>query len=350
MKKSFMYIFLFIIFIIAIGKILVKGEKTRNCLIAHKISIMKEIDENNNRIKTLTHLNIIRYKLMSENIFVELPEDSVELVKEDVNKNEVVYEDDSIDFGQIDDTQVKSVTLDWENEIRNETKYKIDIDKLKSEPIKFNLKKNDTEVIIYHTHTTETYSKDENLNYEASGEFRTLDKNANVVRVGERLKECLENANVKVHHDTEYYDYPSYNLSYSKAGKAILNLTKKYTGAEIVLDIHRDALGTGSQIYRPIVNVNGKDTAQILLVVGTCQGGLNHPNWRENLKFALKLQQIANQKYPGFCRYVSLRKERFNQQVSKGAIIVEMGATGNTIDEVLRAAELFSEVLLEVAE
>lgn len=350
MKKSFMYIFLFIIFIIAIGKILVSGEKTRNFLIAHTISIIAATDENNSHIKTLTHLNIIRYKLMSENIFVELPEDKVELVKEDVNKNEVVYENVPIDLEQIDDTQVKSVTLDWKNEIRNETKYKIDIDKLKSEPLKFNLKKKDTEVIIYHTHTTETYSKDESLDYEASGEFRTLDKNANVVRVGERLKECLENANVKVYHDTEYYDYPSYNLSYSKAGKAILNLTKKYTGAKIVLDIHRDALGVGNQIYRPIINVNGKDTAQILLVVGTNQGGLNHPNWRENLKFALKLQQIANQKYPGFCRYVSLRKERFNQQVSRGAIIVEMGATGNTIDEVLRATELFSEVLLEVAE
>lgn len=350
MKKSFMYIFLFIIFIVGIGKILVKGEKTRNFLIAHTLSIMSVFNEDNSHIKTLTHLNIIRYKLMSENIFVELPEDKVELEKEEVKKNEVIFEDNSENLDKIDDTQVKSVTLDWKNEIRNETKYRIDADKLKNEPLKFNLKKKDTEVIIYHTHTTETYSKDENLNYEASGDFRTLDKNANVVRVGERLKECLEKADVKVYHDTEYYDYPSYNLSYSKAGKAILNLTKKYTDAEIVLDVHRDALGMGNQIYRPIINVNGEDTAQILLVVGTNQGGLNHPNWRENLKFALKLQQVANEKYPGFCRYVSLRKERFNQQVAKGAIIVEMGATGNTMDEVLRATKLFSEVLLDVAE
>ena len=350
MKTSFMYIFLFIIFIIAVGNILVKREKTRNFLLSHTISIMNAFDENNSHIKTLTHLNIIRYKLMSENIFVELPEDKVELEKEEVNNDEVIYEDYKVDLEQIDDTQVKSVTLDWKNEIRNETKYKIDIDKLKAEPLKFSLKKKDTEVIIYHTHTTETYSKDANLNYEASGEFRTLDKNANVVRVGERLKECLEKADVKVYHDMEYYDYPSYNLSYSKAGKAILNLTKKYAGAKVILDVHRDALGTGNQIYRPIININGKDTAQILLVVGTNQGGLNHPNWRENLKFALKLQQKANEKYPGFCRYVSLRKERFNQQVSKGAIIVEMGATGNTMDEVLRATELFSEILLEVAE
>lgn len=345
MKKSFMYIFLFIIFISLLGNVLVQSEKMRNFFVMHTIPAMKIVDESSTGIITFTHLNIIRYKLMSENIFIELPEDKVEVV-EDIEKNEVV----EIKEEEIDTPQVKSVTLDWKNELRNETKYKIDVDKLKNEDLKFGLKKKNTEVIIYHTHTTETYSKDKDFDYEASGEFRTLDKNANVVRVGEKIKECLEKNNVGVYHDTEYYDYPSYNLSYSKAGKAILNLLKKYSNAKVVLDIHRDALGTGDQIYRPVVNINGEDTAQILLVVGTNQGGLNHPNWRENLKFALKLQQVANEKYPGFCRYVSLRKERFNQQVSNGAIIVEMGATGNTMEEVLRAGELFSEILLEVAD
>ncbi len=345
MKKSFMYIFLFIIFISLLGNVLVQSEKMRNFFVMHTIPVMKIVDESSTGIITFTHLNIIRYKLMSENIFIELPEDKVEVV-EDIEKNEVV----EIKEEEIDTPQVKSVTLDWKNELRNETKYKIDVDKLKNEDLKFGLKKKNTEVIIYHTHTTETYSKDKDFDYEASGEFRTLDKNANVVRVGEKIKECLEKNNVGVYHDTEYYDYPSYNLSYSKAGKAILNLLKKYSNAKVVLDIHRDALGTGDQIYRPVVNINGEDTAQILLVVGTNQGGLNHPNWRENLKFALKLQQVANEKYPGFCRYVSLRKERFNQQVSNGAIIVEMGATGNTMEEVLRAGELFSEILLEVAD
>ncbi len=349
MKKSFMYIFLFLIFVVFIGKILVKSEKIRGFFIVHTIPVMRVANEDGTGLVNFTYLNIMRYKLMSENIFVELPEDKVEKV-EDIEKNEVIYEENQAIIEDVDIPQVKSVTLDWKNELRNDTKYKIDIEKLKNEDLKFNLKKKDTEVIIYHTHTTETYSKDKSLDYEASGEFRTLDKNANVVRVGEKIKKCLEANNVGVYHDTEYYDYPSYNLSYSKAGKAILNLVKKYTSAKIVLDVHRDALGTGEQIYRPVVNIDGKDTAQILLVVGTNQGGLSHANWRENLKFALKLQQVANEKYPGFCRYVSLRKERFNQQVSNGAIIVEMGATGNTMEEVLRAGELFSEILLEVAE
>ena len=240
--------------------------------------------------------------------------------------------------------------MDWKNEFKNNTKYNVDMEALKREDLSFELKKNDTEVIIYHTHTTETYTKQDDDCYEESGEFRTLDKNYNVVKVGGRIKELLEKRGVGVFHEQEIYDYPSYNLSYSKAGKAITSLVKKYKNANIVLDIHRDALGTGTEIYKPIVNIAGEDVAQILLVVGSNQGGLSHSKWRENLKFALKIQQIANQKYPGLCRYVILRKERFNQHVAPGALIVEMGATGNTMDEVLRSAALFTDVLLEVIE
>lgn len=346
MKRSFMYIFFGMILICFFGNICIKNSNIRRFFVLQTIPIIKIVNEGSN-ISNISYMNIIRYKLMSENIFIELPEDKVELVDENVD-DEVLTQETDIESNR--ENNVKSVTLDWKNELRNETKYKIDVEKLKNEKLKFDLKNKDTEVIIYHTHTTETYSKSSDFNYDDSGEFRTLDRNANVIRIGNYLKDLLEDNNIKVYHDTEYYDYPSYNLSYSKAGKAILNLTKKYKEANVVLDIHRDALGSGDQIYRPVIEIDGEDVAQILLVVGTNQGGLNHPNWKENLKFALKLQQAANEKYPGLCRYVSLRRERFNQQVAKGAIIVEMGATGNTIDEVERATKLFGDILLDVIE
>lgn len=343
MKNSFMYIFFILILVIA-GSILIKLNSLPAFLIKQAIpavQIIKNIDSG--EISGFSYINILKYKMMSENIFIELPEDFAELEKEDV-KDEIVKEEKLLN----EESQVKSVTLEWKNEIRNETKYDIDVEKLKSEQLNFSLSNSGTEIIIYHTHTTEAYSQDENYQYVESGNFRTLDDAANVLAVGEHVKSTLEKLNINSFHDTSYYDYPSYNLSYSKAGKAILALVKKYTNAKIVLDIHRDALSTDTKIYRPVITVANKSVAQILLVVGTNQGGLNHPNWRENLKFALKLQQIANQKYPGLCRYVSLRKERFNQQVAPGAIIVEMGATGNTLDEVLRASELFAEILAEV--
>jgi len=328
------------------GIMLLKNTEMGISLIGRGIPVIRAVNEEIIGIRLLSYVDILKDKLMSEDVFIELPEDSVELESQNIEEEKVVEEKTETK----DSYDIKSVTLEWKNEFKNNTKYVVDVEGLKSENLSFNVNKKETEVIIYHTHTTETYTKTEDDIYEESGEFRTLDKNYNVVRVGDRVRQLLEKNGVDVYHEQEIYDYPSYNLSYSKAGKAITALTKKYKNAKIVLDIHRDALGTGTEIYRPIVNIGGEDIAQILLVIGSDQGGLSHGKWRENLKFALKIQQIANQKYPGLCRYVILRKERFNQHVAPGAIIVEMGATGNTIDEVLRSADLFTDVLLEVIE
>jgi len=342
--KCFCVISGFIFFINFTGKTLLKNSDIGISLIGKGVPIIRAVNEEIVGITLISYVDIIKDKLMSENVFVELPEDLVEYEPINIEEEKVVDEIEEAQNGP----NIKSVTLDWKNEFKNNTKYKVDIESLKCEKLSFDLKKDEVNVILYHTHTTETYTKDENSEYEFSGDFRTLDKNYNVVKVGDRIKTLLEKRNIGVYHDTEIYDYPSYNLSYSKAGKAITNLTKKYKNADVVLDIHRDALGSSTEIYRPIINIDGKDIAQILLVVGTNQGGLSHSKWKENLKFALKIQQIANQKYPGLCRYVILRKERFNQHVAPGAIIVEMGATGNTMDEVLRAADLFTEILVEV--
>ena len=349
MRKFIRLFLVFAIFFLIInftGILILKNTEIGISLIGKGIPVVRAVNEEIIGIRLLSYVDIIKDKFMSENVFIELPEDSVELEPQDIEEENVIEEITETK----DEYDIKSVTLDWKNEFKNNTKYNIDIEALKRENLSFDLKKKYTEVLIYHTHTTETYTKMEVDTYEESGEFRTLDKNYNVVKVGNRVKELLEKRGIGVYHEQEIYDYPSYNLSYSKAGKAITALTNKYKNANIVLDIHRDALGTGTEIYRPIVNIGGEDVAQILLVVGSNQGGLSHSKWRENLKFALKIQQIANQKYPGLCRYVILRKERFNQHVAPAALIVEMGATGNTMDEVLRSADLFTDILLEVIE
>jgi len=349
MKKIVKLSLVFIIFFLIInfaGVMLLKSTELGISLIGKGIPIVRAVNEEIVGIKIVSYIDIIKDKFLSEEVFIELPEDSVELEPQNIENEKVIKEIEETK----NDYEIKSVTLDWKSEFKNNTKYSVDIEALKREKLSFNLKKKDTEVIIYHTHTTETYTKAAGDTYEESGEFRTLDKNYNVVKVGSRIKDLLEKRGIVAYHEQEVYDYPSYNLSYSKAGKAISALTKKYKNADIVLDVHRDALGSKNEVYRPIVNIAGNDVAQILLVVGSNQGGLSHSNWRENLKFALKIQQIANQKYPGLCRYVILRKERFNQHVAPGAIIVEMGATGNTMDEVLRSADLFTDVLSEVIE
>lgn len=310
-------------------------------VISNAIPIVDIVMAENQNFTMLSYVDLLRNRFVSDDIFVELPEDSVELVQEEVKDDDIVTE-------IVEEDYRKSVTMDWKRVLKNGTKYAVDSDSLVNKKLNFSMPKSEVGVLIYHTHTTESYSQSKGYEYQASGNFRTLDSNANVSRVGKFLKELLARDGIKTYHDETIYDSPSYNLSYSKAGKSVATLAKKYSSASVILDIHRDAIGSDTEIYRPIVNINGRDVAQILLVVGTNQGGLTHNNWRENLKFALKLQKVADEKYPGLFRYVDLRKERFNQHIAPGAIIVEMGATGNTMDEVLSATELFEEILLEV--
>ena len=154
------------------------------------IPVIRIVNEGSN-IGSISYMNIIKYKLMSENIFIELPEDKVELIDENVD-DEVLIQEDEIEKNE--ENNVKSVTLDWKNELRNETKYKIDVEKLKNEKLKFNLKNKDTEVIIYHTHTTETYSKSSDFNYDEiylpyEEETIYLDRHSNALHLIQRLRD-----------------------------------------------------------------------------------------------------------------------------------------------------------------
>lgn len=280
---------------------------------------------------------------ISHEIFKELPEDKVEVIVEEANEvqEEIFYE-------VLEPISTYEVTLDWSTMLKNLTTYKVDVEKLLKEELKFSLNKKDIETVIYHTHTTESYTQSNDYRYQASGVYRTLDINANMIRIGEEMKKNLQKNGIGVYHDKTIYDYPDYNSSYSKAGKGILETLKKYKNTKIVLDLHRDAISVNTDQYKPVVQIEDKKVAQFLLVVGTNQGGLKHSEWRENLKLALKIKKLADEKYPGLCRYVILRKERFNQQVTNGAMIVEMGATGNTVEEVLQTSKYVSELIAEV--
>lgn len=280
---------------------------------------------------------------LSQTIFVEEIE-----TREDVAENATGVNEEREEFEEYTEPNYYEVTLDWSTMLKNLTTYKVDVDELLKEDLKFNISKNGIEAIIYHTHTTESYTSSKDYMYEESGVYRTLNDKANMIKIGEQVKKDLQKHGIGVYHDTTTYDYPDYNSSYSKAGKGIVQLAKKYKNAKIILDIHRDAISINTEQYKPVIKIGDKNVAQFLLVVGTNQGGLSHPNWKENLKLALKIKKLADEKYPGLCRYVILRKERFNQQVTNGAMIVEMGATGNTVEEVLETSKYFSELLEEV--
>ena len=116
---------------------------------------------------------------------------------------------------------------------------------------------------------------------------------------------------------------------------------------DIVIDLHRDAIGS-SDLYAPKVLINGNPAAQIMLVMGTDGGGLEHSNWNQNLKIAVKIQEKANEMYPGLFRPIIIRNSRYNQHVAKGAFIIEVGATGNTLEECFLSMQCFANILEEV--
>jgi stage II sporulation protein P len=202
--------------------------------------------------------------------------------------------------------------------------------------------------LILHTHSTESYTR-QGEDYKESSAFRTLDEGYNMISIGARVAQLLEEAGIGVIHDRELHDYPSYNGSYNHARKAILETLAENPGICLVLDLHRDASGDLKNQFRPVVRTEQGDTAQIMLVMGTDAAGLSHPNWQENLSLGLKLQAQLERQTPGITRPMSLRSYRFNQDLTPGSLLIEMGAAGNSHREALRAAEALARAIIALS-
>ncbi len=201
-------------------------------------------------------------------------------------------------------------------------------------------------VLIVHTHTSEAYTQEAGWEYEENDTARTQDPNYSVIRVGNELAETLENHGISVLHDTSFNDYPSYNGAYNRTLAKIEDWVELYPSIQMVIDVHRDAAADadGNPVSHT-AEINGEPTAKLMLVMGTDEGGLSHPNWRENLSWGLKLQAVLNRMYPGLCRNLDLRTERFNQHVTAGSMLVEVGSSGNTLKQALAAARDLGEGL-----
>ena len=185
--------------------------------------------------------------------------------------------------------------------------------------------------------------------YVASGNYRTIDLEHSVAKVGTVLTDSLTQKGFNVIHDKTYHDYPSYNGSYSRSFNTVKGLLNKNPNTQLVIDLHRDAVGSLNN-YAPAVKIGDETVAQLMFVIGTNGGGLEHPNWRVNLKFAIKIQEMANQMYPGLFRPIILRDSRYNQNLADSAFIIEVGATGNTLEQTTGSMKYLAEVISKVME
>lgn len=235
-------------------------------------------------------------------------------------------------------TSLSKGNMSYNNvKIMNSSGKNVDISALMTGYVPIKDRKN-FKILIIHSHGTESY-----LDVSDS---RTNDTSKNMIAVGERLKQDLVKKGFNVLHDVKMHDLPDYNKSYPNSLKTLNWYMATYSDIGIIIDLHRDAIETADKkAVKLVYEKDGKKYAQLMAVVGSNGGGLEHNTYFENLKFAVALQESAENLYPGLFRPIDFRKERFNQHILNNCIIIEDGTHGNTLNEALESMDLFSDVL-----
>lgn len=204
-------------------------------------------------------------------------------------------------------------------------------------------------VLIFHTHTTESY---ELLNYGwYTTEYvtRSNSPDRNMVRVGTAICEELTKMGIGVVHDTEIHD-TKYTGAYDRSRESITQIMAENPSIQVVIDVHRDAIkqSDGTRI-KPTAEINGKKAAQIMIIAG-CEDGkvTDFPRWEENLTFALQLQKTAETDYPGLMRPVLFSARKYNMDVTPCSVLLEVGSDSNTLEEAEYSGHLIGKALGEL--
>ena len=235
--------------------------------------------------------------------------------------------------------------------IRNTTQYTLSNEEL-LKPFAAELTGEAPQILILHSHGSEGYTPAVDDGIVWSGDHRTTDSRYNVVRMGDAMAEVFAQEGISVLHDRTLYDYPEYAGAYDRSLAGIDRYLKEYPSIRFVLDVHRDAIegADGSQV-KVVSEIEGLGTAaQLSLIMGSDGGGLSHPDWMENLRLAVAVQEQALTDYPTLMRPLLLRNSRYNQHATTGSLLVEVGTAGNAPEEAELAARLFAAELAKTLE
>ncbi len=243
----------------------------------------------------------------------------------------------------------KYIGLEKGGQVKNETSVLnsalIEESHLKPE---FTISKDGTpQVLIMHTHTTESFEPYERDIFDSSFNYRTTDPSKNVVMIGDKITEELEDAGFGVIHDTTIHDFPSYNGSYERSAETVKKILRENPTIKIVLDIHRDAIGSSESILQPTVKIKGKKAAQVMIISGCDDGTFNMPDYMKNFRFASLLQQQLSSDYPGLTRPILFDYRKYNQDLTTGSLLIEVGSHGNTLEQVGYSGELIGKSLVK---
>lgn len=232
-------------------------------------NIAKEDDQKENK-------NILQEMLKTQISSVNAIEESEEITNKENNENiqenekNQTEEKQEIQFAQ-EGLQTQVITqnpisensnVTYKNvKIKNQTSYT-----LTEEMLNPDITIENKNIILFHTHSCESYTSSDKYPYTPTGTFRTTDLNFTVVRVGTELENQLKQYQYNVIHNTDYHDYPSYNGSYTRSLATVENILKT-NPSDIIIDVHRDAVGSRSD-YAPTVKIGDTDeAAQIMFVI-----------------------------------------------------------------------------------
>lgn len=226
--------------------------------------------------------------------------------------------------------------------VKNGTSYAVDVASLLAEGFsKPTLSSDQPTVLIYHTHTTESYAD--------AGSGYSDDTAKGVVGVGEAMKEVFESRGLKTIHLTDnYIDTGAFKQAYTRSLTGVEAVLKKYPSIQIVLDIHRDSITEGNTEYCPLTILDGEEYAQIMVISGSNELGLSHPTWRQNLKYGLALVAQLQQDYPGISRPLNLNANRYNTHTTPYALLIEVGGGANTSAQAKRSGRAVAESICNI--
>lgn len=228
--------------------------------------------------------------------------------------------------------------LDLEEEIKKELNFTVD--KSDDQPT----------VLIYHTHTCESYMSYFSGFYYKDMSFRSTDCNKNVAAVGERLKKALEDDGYTVIHDMTIYDAPAFNGAYQRSMASVQDYLKKYPSIKVTIDLHRDSMANDDgDSYKPTAKIDGRKAAQMMIIAGSDPTGeLEYKNWQDNLLFALKIEEKGAELYPGLMRPIMFCQRMYNMDATNASFLVEIGTETNTLGEAEYSGTLLGNILSQV--
>lgn len=217
--------------------------------------------------------------------------------------------------------------------------------------IVMNAPADEPQVLIMHTHTTESYEPYTRDHYDEDFLSRTTDSSKNMVAVGEAMTDVFESRGIRTIHDTTVHDYPSYNGSYDRSRETVTAILEKYPSIKVVLDVHRDAIerADGERVA-PTAEINGKSSAQVMLICGCDDGTMGMPECMKNLRTAALFQQYMESRSPGLTRPILYDYRQYNQDLTTGSLLIEVGGHANSIDQAIYAGQLSAEGIADALE